>query len=392
MKGWGLSPKGFNRPNQHDIKEEMDKQQRKFFGVNVNLNNKSPNGIINGILSYFFAKLYEEQEELWHAGHPSEAEGVQLDYLASFFGKRRARPQYAMGTFTFVGTPGYTVPYGRLFAKQDGTQYFLLRDVTLNENGIGEGMLNALSHGTKGNAAPNTVTVQVEPDSDITEVYNASPIIGGVDKESDDSLRSRMLDAPAAIGSGTINAIYADLYAVNGVTSVLVKNNNTASEVDGLPPHSNAVYVQGGDDQAIAEALMNNNVGLQFFGAQYYDVDDAGGHPHKIGFTRAKEKTIYIKAEIKASSDTTNLSDVIKNDLIALVGGVDNDGIAHRGLNMGEDVIYTKVISAIAGIDGVDDLFLSIGDSLENLSSNNVVVDDTEVAQTSTANIEVTFV
>lgn len=389
MDKWGLTDKGYVRPNQAAIREELDNQQRKFFGVNINLSPKSPNGILSGILSAFFAKLYEVEEAIWHSGHPSEAKGVQLDYLATFFGVSRERPQYAIGEFIITGTPFYVVPYSRLFAKEDGTQYFLLRDVTLDGTGVGRGEISALNTGIAGDAAVGEVNIQIEPDSDIISVYNSTEMTGGANKESDESLRRRMLAAPAAIGSGTINAIYADLYALGGVTAVLVRNNNTATIVDGLPPHSNAVYVQGGDDYEIANVLMDNNVGLQFFGERYFEVADVAGEMHKVGFTRAINKDIYFVIEVTSHEDKTRLVAAVKQSVIELVGGVDADGIAHHGLQMGEDVVYTRVIGAVVSTGGVIDTVVQMGVRSQEMSTSNIPMAVTEVATTNPFLIEV---
>ncbi|MEK5360737.1 hypothetical protein MHB45_09515 [Peribacillus sp. FSL K6-5616] len=82
---WGLSEKGFNRPNQADLKEEIDQKQKELFGEDVNLSYKSPNGIISGLLSWILAKVWELAEKVYHSGHPSEAEDKNLDYLTSYF-------------------------------------------------------------------------------------------------------------------------------------------------------------------------------------------------------------------------------------------------------------------------------------------------------------------
>lgn len=389
---WGLSKNGFNRPNQAEIREDLDEQQRELFGADVNLNDKSPNGIINGILSYTFSKLWELAEKVWHSSHPSQAVGKQLDYLTVFFGTQRRRSRYAMTTIKITGTPGYIVPFGRLYERNDGneSQYLQMEDCTLDSSGVGYVDLTAVASGGLGNAPKNVITVQVEPDSDVISVTNEVVAEGGVNEETDEELRVRLESSQSSLGSGTVNAIYSDLIAVDGVRAVKIKVNETSVEKDGLPPHSIGIYTFGGDEQEIAAALMTNYTGIQFFGTTNVEVKDVSGSTHTIGFSKAVTKSIEVEVTLKKDSTfSTNGERDVKDAIVKVVGGVDTNGIVHNGLNMGDDVVYMQLANAVMNVQGVTDVSILMGEKGQLLSANSIVIGEMFVASVDVNDIKV---
>lgn len=381
---------GYTRPNQAEIREVLNARTREEFGADVNLSDKSPNGIINGIMSWFYAKLWELGEKVYHSSQPSQADGVQLDYLTPFYGTSRRRPQYAMVTLTLTGTVGYTVPFGRLFKTVDGVQFITLQTVTFNGAGTGTALATAVLPGVAGNVISGSITEQVEPDSDITSVTNTSGAEGGSEQESDDDLRARLERSFAALGSGTVNAIYADLLEVPGVRAVRIKVNELSTTVDGLPPHSIAVYTYGGDNEAIASALMENYTGIQFFGNVIVPVDDISGHSHDIGFSKAT--AVQMEVDVSVTTDNTfspTGAVSIKNAIVKVIGGLDSNGNALSGYNMGDDVIYAQLLAAVMSVQGVTNVDLSVGKKGGALGKADVVIDDMEVADVLLSDITV---
>lgn len=387
---WGMSNKGYERPNQAEIREALDARTREEFGADVNLSDKSPNGIINGIMSWFFAKLWELGEKVYHSSQPSQADGVQLDYLTPFYGTSRRRPQYAMVTLTLTGTVGYTVPFGRLFKTVDGIQFISLQSLTFGSTGTGTLLATAVLPGVAGNVITGSITEQVEPDSDITSVTNLAGAEGGSEEESDNDLRARLERSFAALGSGTINAIYADLLEVPGVRAVRIKVNELSTIVDGLPPHSIAVYTYGGDNEAVAKSLMKNYTGIQFYGNVTVPVDDISGHSHDISFSKAVAVEMAVNVNVTTDNTFSPNGDVaIKNAIVKVIGGLDSNGNALNGYNMGDDVIYAQLLAAVMSVQGVTNVDLTVGKQGGALAKDDVVIDDMEVANILLSNITV---
>lgn len=389
---WGLSKNGFNRPNQAELRDDLDNQQRELFGADVNLNDKSPNGIINGILSYTFSKVWELAEKVWHSSHPSQATGVQLDYLTVFFGTQRRRSRYAMVTLKIKGTPNYTVPFGRLYERSDGneSQYLQMEDCLLDGSGNGSVDATCVLSGNAGNAPENVINVQVEPDSDVLSVTNDEVAEGGVNEETDEELRTRLASSHSTLGSGTVNAIYADLIAVDGVRAVKIKVNEKPTTEDGLPPHSIGVYTFGGVDQGIADALITNYTGIQFYGTTIVPTQDISGTSHDIGFSKAVTKPVEVKITlVKNSNFSSRGVNDVKNAIVKVIGGMDTDGVLHNGLNMGDDVVYMQLANAVMNVEGVVDVSILMGEKGQSLTPNTITIGEMFVASISLSDIEV---
>lgn len=381
MEDWGLTDKGYKTPNQAEIREVLDQKTREGFGDDVNLSDKSPNGIFNGILSEFFGDFWQLSEATYNAQHPSTAEGVQLDYQAIFYGTSRIAGEYAYTNLLFQGTAGHTEANGKQYQTESGIFFTLSEDVTFDTNGIGYGLVYANETGAQGNVSANTITIQVEPDSDVVSVTNPEAAFGGVNRESDEELRNRLENSESSLGSGTVNAIFSQLQSVPGVRAVRVKVNVQDITVDGQPPHSIMVYALGGEGEDIAEVLMNNFTGNQFFGSETYVVKDVGGFDHEISFSRPTTINVASSVDVTTNSNFNSRGvDEIKNAIISIVGGVDTNNASHNGLNMGEDVIYAQLLGAIMRVDGIVDVSLRIGKVGETLTNSNITIEDGEVA------------
>lgn len=390
---WGLSSKGFNRPNQAQIREELDQRQKELFGDNVNLSSKSPNGIFNGIMSWALSIVWQVLERVYNNGHTATAEGVSLDYKTVDYSTSRNPEQYAEGPVIFVGTPNATILAGTRFEKQDGTaDYALKENFTFDSLGNAVGEIVALSPGKVGNALPNTITVMSEPNSDIISLTNVEEITGGREEETDEELRNRLFQSGASNGSGTPNAVRADVLAVTGVRAANVKVNNKDIVVDGQPPHSQHVFALGGDGQEIANALFKNYVGLQFFGSNEYEVKDDSGNTHTIAYTPATSIDIFVDVTLTTNAlfraDGVNQ---VKDAIVKLIGGTATDGTVYTGLNMGDDVIYSKILAAVMSVDGVTDATVTLGTTENPTGTANIPIDVAEVAQINSSDIVVSL-
>ncbi|MNC34215.1 hypothetical protein D3C75_826400 [compost metagenome] len=120
-------------------------------------------------------------------------------------------------------------------------------------------------------------------------------------------------------------------------------------------------------------------------------VDDLAGEPHTVKFSRAAEVGIRIVVDVTKGDEYPADGDAqVQSALIRYVGGSDSAGAYYNGLNMGADVIYTKLISAVYSVAGVEDVVLTVGKVSGGLGTANVDIEPYEVAQAVAANVEVT--
>lgn len=369
----------------------MEERAKSLFGEDTNLSENSPIGVFIRLFSWFLSKTWELAEKVYNSAYITRAEGVQLDRLTAFFNTSRNPEQYATAELSITGTPNVTILEGTRFETESGIDFALTENVTLDGNGLGSGKVVSLTPGINGNVSAGAITIQSEPSADILEVTNIEDAEGGRDVETDPELLARMKASGASTGSGTPDAIVSEVLGVPGVRAANISVNNESTTVNGLPPHSNAVYVLGGDGQTIANALYKHYVGLQFFGSQSYTVKDISGNSHTISFTPATQVNIFSNVTLTTNNTftTTGVNDV-KDAIVKIIGGTTNDGTLYVGLNMGEDVIYSKIIAAVMGTQGVVDASITIGKTVESQTTSNIQIETNEVAQINVSDITVT--
>jgi len=375
--------------------EDMTLKAKELFGEDTNLSEKSFLGILIRLYAWFLAIIWEVAEKVYNSGYMHKAEGIQLDRKAWEFGITRLQEQHAQGTIEIHGTPGFVVEEGTLFETDKGILFELVADVTLDENGVGTGDIVCTEPGTKGNVAANTITIVSNPNENITSVTNPSPTTGGRERETDAEFLERYQQTLSGLGSTSTDSIRAELLKLNGVrAAVVIENTQSTPDTAGRPPKSISTYVLGGNANEIAQVIFQKKAaGIEAYGTEQVQVYDLAGYPHTIGFSWATEVPIAIQLTIQKNDRfPSDGVQQVKTELIKYIGGEDADGTFYTGLNMGEAVVFSKLINQVYKVDGVDDVQLLVGAKGQTLGTSNVTTDITEVAQISHADIEVQVV
>lgn len=164
-----------------------------------------------------------------------------LDRLGNMYGIPRKAATFATGEVTFSGTDGTTIPAGTALQNEDGIRYSTVSDVIIS-SGFALADVQADVEGEVGNNTYSSVFL-VSPISGVdTEATISTPIEGGVDQETDDELRVRVLfrmsNPPASgnaadyqrwatevAGVGKAWTITADQYQGAGTVAVIIATN-----------------------------------------------------------------------------------------------------------------------------------------------------------------------
>lgn len=118
--------------------------------------------------------------------------------------------------------------------------------------------------------------------------------------ESDASVRKRMNAAIAAKGIFTFDALSAALRQIPGVSHFLIRANDEESAVDGVPAHTLAILVQGGNANRIAEAIWQKKPpGVGTDGTLTRTVTDEKGQEHTVKFSRPGMLTVHYRITLK---------------------------------------------------------------------------------------------
>jgi uncharacterized phage protein gp47/JayE len=107
--------------------------------------------------------------------------------------KGRKAATYASGTVEFEGTVGSIAPVGSLLRGANGVDYQTVTEAVIGPGGVGNAEAAGLTPGAVGNITDGTVVGLVSPIPGITTATLFGDMTGGVDQETDDQLRERIL-------------------------------------------------------------------------------------------------------------------------------------------------------------------------------------------------------
>jgi len=380
MADYGLTPLGFVPKPLEIIRAEINAQLRGKFGQSIDLSDDEPLGQLVAIVSAELASLWEQTEKVNSSQDPDKATGDALKSVAMLTGTFAETAKPSTVTLTLTGTPGTVIPAAsRVETESTAAQFETLGAVTIASVPIWltshsyalddrvtnssrvyvciDAGVSAASGGPlttsdsivdngviwrylgEGTGASDVDAESVEDDAIIAlsgDLNTISTPVGGWQSsinildaelgslvETDEALRMRRLTELASPGSGTPQALKADLLQVAGVTSVTVFYNDTdTTDVDGIPPHSVECLVQGGDDQDIFDFLEESiPAGISSWGTEISASYGYSGFdtPRTQRFSRPAEIDIYVIINVLKDPDAYPLdgNDQIEAEIIA---------------------------------------------------------------------------
>ncbi|MHA7580390.1 baseplate J/gp47 family protein [Paenibacillus vandeheii] len=387
-----LDETGFKRKRFADLFDEMEDKAKEAWGEKVNTGEKSPLGIILRLVAWFLAILHALAEKVYYSGYVNTAEGNSLDRLGPYVGVSRVLDQYATGTVTLTGTPGYTQAEGFLIATEGDIQFETLDPVVFDSTGKAIVAIEALESGTGSNVAAGLISVIVNPNPDVTAVTNIAATSGGRAKQTDPEFRELFGLSVAGGGSATGDSIRGAILRVAGVRAAAVIINSSI-DVDsaGRPPKSYQSYVLGGEDTDIATAIHGvGSAGIESYGDTTVVLKDLSGNEQPVSFSRAEVVPIHIKVHIyKTAAYPADGDAQVVSALAQFIGGTDTDGTVYSGLSMNDDVILMRLVSTIYKIAGVEDVSLELSQDGTTYTQGNIPIEVFQVAQTAADWIEV---
>lgn len=391
MSDYGISDTGFNRKRLDVLLGELNAEVKSIFGDNFNVSPESPDGQINGVISESNANLWEIAEEAYNAFNPSAATGNTLSNLVQLNGITRQAASASRALLTLTGSENTSVPAGSLVSTTDGSTTFVTEDTVVIP--VSGSITVFASANTTGpiTALAGTITQIDTPITGWDSVTNNANAVLGTDEETDVELRARREQSVARDAQAIIDAIFAEVKAVTGVTQVVVLENDTdvGPDPNGLPAHSINAIVVGGDDQDIGEAIfLKKTLGATAFGNTSVQVEDDQGIPRDIAFSRPTEIPIYVAVTITTFDDyPVDGDDQIKQAIVDYANG---DLIAGRDFSLGDDVIWSRIFTPVNSVQGhtVDSLFIKTSSPADETDDIPIAIN--EISKFTIANITVT--
>lgn len=213
-------------------------------------------------------------------------------------------------------------------------------------------------------APAGTLVNLLVPIINVTSVTNLADADEGREEETDEELRVRRYESVAIIGAATLNAITANVRNLDDVTAAfIIENKEYSVDVDGRPPKSFEVVVEGGDESEIAQTIWDYHpVGIESVGDITRTVTDLDDNIQSVSFSRPVD--VYIKVEVDYTKYTeepfpTTAEDAIKTTVLTY----------GNTLNIGNDVIPKRFFGSIYNaVDGIEDIVIRISKSYDEIT------------------------
>ena len=368
---FGLTNTGFKPKRYADILAEKERRARELFGNDANLSDSSPLGMLVRLNAWDEAAVWQQMEEVYLSAYVSSAEGVSLDRKCQDIGIMRQLATRASGTIQFSGADGTQIFEGFEVQTATGVVYRTTTATTIS-GGLALAEIEAVVPGAPGNVGAGAISRMVRPQAGVTGVTNPDPTSGGRDTETDAQFRARYHRSVSRPGGSSPSAIEAALLDLGGVLDAKVRQNTkmVTDPETGIPPKAIAPIVWGGDPEEIVATLARVKTGgIQCWGEDVvHEITDSHGEKHIIGFNRPDIVTVNVAAvlSVDPAAFPPNGSTLVA---AAIEGYL-------SGLALGEDVIYTRLISRIHSVPGIIDIpTLTV-----NGGTGNIAVAKTAVA------------
>lgn len=383
-----VTASGISAPDYQTILSTITQYFQQIYGTDAYLDPDSKDGQMVALVALAVHDANNTAIQVYTSFSPSSAMTDALTRNVKINGITRKAATNSTVDLTLTGTAGTTITNGSV-KDANGIIWNLPASVTI---GVGGSVTATAASATSGAVAAviGSVTQMNTPTRGWTSVTNAVAATVGTEVEKDSALRIRQGQSVAIPSLTPFDAVDGALANVSGVTGHKLYENDTGSvDVNGLPAHSIAAIVDGGDATAIAQTIRGKKgQGVSTFGTTTVQVADRYGNPHNISFSRPTNVPIYVSISLKVFTGyTTQVGEQIKQAIADYI----------NSLTIGDDVLLSRIYSPanLGVVSGGNSRYydinsLQIGKTAGSVASANIVIAYNESATCSTANIALT--
>lgn len=279
-----FTPAGLVVPTEAQVLAGVQADYNAAFGGNLNPALETPQGQLESSTTAIIGEKNDEFALFVNQVNPDYADGFMQDAIARIYFLTRKPAVATLVTCTCTGLSGVVIPIGTLAQDTTGALYGAVLGGTIPVGG-------SISLDFAAIAAGPTAC----PAGSLTKIYRAIPgwdtitnpadgIVGAF-VESRQAFAFRRQNSVAANAHGSLQSIYAAVFAVANVLDVYVTENTTAAPITvgptnyTLAPHSVYVAAVGGTDSDVAGAIwQKKNEGSDYNGNTSVTVTDTSGY------------------------------------------------------------------------------------------------------------------
>jgi len=277
---------------------------------------------------------------------PSTSQGAGLSSVVKINGLARLVSSQSTADVTIIGQAGTLITNGQIGDDQElNTRWNLPATVTIPISGQIVVTATCTQQGAV-TAQAHTLTTILTPTRGWQSVDNVLPATTGAPVETDAELRERQSVSTSLPAVSPVPSIYGTLANLAGVQRLEVYENSAGyTDVNGVPGHSIACVIEGGDATDICTAIaLKKTPGTGTYGdISQVIIDPVSLVPVTVSFFDLIDVNITVSISIKALIGYVSTTGTqIIADIVAWL----------NGLPIGEDVYWSKLFGP-AGLNNV---------------------------------------
>lgn len=383
---FSVTENGIQAPSYAEILEYFQSKVREIFGQDVDIDADTQDGQLISIFALALSDVNSQAIAIYNQFNPNTAVGVGLDSAVKTNGLTRHTATNSTVDLVLIGQAGTVITNG--VATDDNENRWLLPEQVIIPVS-GEITVTATAEEVGAiEASPNTINRIGTPTLGWQSVNNPTQATVGVAVETDAELRERQSISTELPSVSLWEGIIGSLLNLSGVIRVSgIKNDEDEPSPEGIPGHTIAMIVDGGDIGEIGETIfLKKGEGVGTYGSVQTTYVDTYGFPNVIKFSRPTIVNAYVTLTITPSSSyISSVADEIKQRIADYI----------NSLAIGESVNIARVLSSAVKdcATGVDDRFdvtaIVMGEASGSQAVASIPIEWNEAATCDVENITV---
>lgn len=338
---------GIRAPSYGEVLQYFKEQYRGIYGADTYLEADSQDGQLLAVFALAIHEANTAAINVYNAFSPATAANAALSSNVKINGLARGVATRSSVDLRIVGQGGVTIVDG-VATDADRGRWLLPASVTIPPGG--EITVTAQSQALGAvTAAAGSINQIGTPTLGWQSVSNPAAATPGAPVESDAALRVRQAVSVALPSRSVLEGTIGAVASVPGVLRHAAYENDTAAaDAHGLPPHSIALVVDGGDAALIAQAIAAKKTpGTGTHGTTTVVVTDIYGIAHRIRFFRPTIVPLAVDVQMRALAGyNTATGQAVQRAVADYINGVAIGGGASASVE------WADAISAANGVPG----------------------------------------
>ncbi|UZQ57512.1 baseplate J/gp47 family protein [Enterobacter hormaechei] len=383
-----VTAEGISAPDYQTILDTLTSYFQQIYGSDAYLEPDSKDGQMVALVALAIHDANNTAISVYNCFSPATGYGAGLTSNVKINGIARKGATNSTVDLLLTGTAGTTITNGTV-KDTNNVIWRLPASVVIGVDGTVTATATCSNSGAVA-ALAGTITTINTPTRGWVSVTNPAAATVGAPAETDAELRIRQGQSVALPSITPFEGVDGAIANVAGVTRhKLYENDTGTTNTLGLPPHSIAAIVEGGDATGIAQTIRGKKgQGVSTFGTTTITVPDKYGNPQEISFSRPVDVPVYASIKIDVFAGYTSLIATQMQQAIA-------DYI--NSLAIGASVVISRIYSPanLGVVSGGNSKYyditeLLIGRSTESLAATNISVAFNESASCKPENIVIT--